>query len=513
MVLSKKLNSQKTEKKVTAWQSWEEYRDAETFTTELPKGGDIPWALFYPADYAIGSSNLGIHYVFRLLREKGIAAERFFERPIPYRSVDADTMLERFPIITAGISYEGGALSFFNWLKGAGIPLSPIDRKKGDFPIVGAGGAITYINPLLLSGVCDFIVLGDALNVFDYLIECFRRYMLHSDRELLFNELAENKSILVPLIHIKNGFVANKRIPDKTMPMSDEYPMHSTWTTPKSIFGNTLLIELQRGCIRNCSYCTLPSSFGKMRFRSFDIIKEHLDEVLSKSNVTQVGLVTPEASDYPDLNKLIDYLEVRKMGISFASLRIDRLTERMITAQTCAGRHSITVAPETGLDALRLSCGKRFTNKTIIEKLSLAASKGVNQVKLYFMIGLPGETDEDIFAISELCHCIIEETGLSLILSVGAFVPKPGTPWQHQPFVGTSAIRKKYSAISSDLRTIKKKKPKLRLTSPKEAAEEFNLAWYGYNDSVELANAIEKNVPLKKHSSRESTLTELKFLW
>lgn len=451
--------------------------------------------------------------MFRLLREKGIAVERFFERPIPYRSVDADTMLERFPIITAGISYEGGALSFFKWLKNAGIPLSPVDRQNGDFPIVGAGGAITYINPLILSGVCDFIVLGDALDVLDYLTECLRRYMLHSDRGLLWNELAENKSILVPTVHINNYIVTEKRVLGKAMAMNEEYPMYSTWTTPKSTFGNTLLLELQRGCARNCKYCTLPGSFGKMRFRSFDIIKTHLDEVLLKSDVSQIGLVTPEAGDYPDLNKLIDYLEVRKMGISFASLRIDRLTEKMVTALARGGRYSMTVAPETGQDKLRKSCGKNFTNKIIVEKLCMAASKGISQVKLYFMIGLPEETDEDIFAIAELCRCIIEETGLNLILSVGAFVPKPGTIWQNQPFIGISEIRKKYNLLSSNIRSIKKRTPQLRLASPKEAAEEFDLAWYGYNDSVELAKAVENNLLLKQHSSREKTLKELNFLW
>ena len=125
----------------------------------------MPWALFYPADYSIGAASLGYQYVFQTLRELGAAAERFFASPVPYRSADADTMLERFPVITASIAYECDIPVFFRWLRGAGIPLLPEEREEGGFPVVGMGGALTYINPLAASGVCDFVVLGDGMDV------------------------------------------------------------------------------------------------------------------------------------------------------------------------------------------------------------------------------------------------------------------------------------------------------------------------------------------------------------
>ena len=106
---------------MTAWQSWDEYRRDEEWIKELPKGGDLPWALFYPADYSIGAASLGYQYVFKTLRELGAAVERFFASPVPYRSADADTMLERFPVITASIAYECDIPVFFRWLRGAGI--------------------------------------------------------------------------------------------------------------------------------------------------------------------------------------------------------------------------------------------------------------------------------------------------------------------------------------------------------------------------------------------------------
>ena len=130
----------------------------EECVSELPRGGDLPWALFYPADYSVASSSLGYQYIYSALKELGVAAERFCSGPVPFRSIEGDTLLERFPVITASVAYEGNAEVFFKWLNSANIPLLSEDRLSERFPVIGAGGAMTYINPLLLSAVCDFIV-------------------------------------------------------------------------------------------------------------------------------------------------------------------------------------------------------------------------------------------------------------------------------------------------------------------------------------------------------------------
>lgn len=474
----------------------------------------MPWALFYPADYSMGSSNLGYHYIFRLLRESGIAAERFFSGPIPYRSVDGDTLLERFHIITAGIAYEGNVEVFFKWLHGANIPLLPEERLAGGYPVIGAGGAMTYINPLVLSGVCDFIVLGDAMDVLPHLTESLRRYMSDNNRVKLWHKLSEHPSVLVPPLHFKDGMIIAKRTLGKTLPLDEKYPMFSSWVTPRSTFGKTLLVELQRGCIRKCSYCTLPGCFGTMRSRRFDSLKPHLEDIFRKISTEQVGLVTPEAGDYIDMNKLLDFLAYNNKGVSFASLRLDGLTEEMISALTIGGRHSITVAPETGSDKLRADCGKKFTNELIFKQLALAKSFGVDQVKLYFMVGLPGEVEEDIIAIADLCGNLINETGQNLILSVNPFVPKPGTPWMSAPFIGIAGIREKYNLLAAEIRKIKKKTPKIRMTSPKEAESEFAMTWFGYKESVSYARCISNSAKMDiSLTSRDKTLSELDNLW
>ena len=486
----------------------------EECVTELPRGGDLPWALFYPADYAVASSNLGYHYVYRALKELGVAAERFCGSPVPFRSIEGDTLLERFPVITASVAYEGNAEAFFRWLDTANIPLHFEDRLSGSFPIIGAGGAMTYINPLLLSAVCDFIVLGDALDALPFAAESLRRYLEDGNKAKLFSMLAEHPSIFVPPVHIRQGSVSAKRRTANDQPLDGSYPMNSTWLTPRSSFGKTLLVELQRGCARNCSYCTLPGCFGKMRFRDPGVIMERLEQIFTDHEVGQVGLVTPEAGDYPQIEDLLDFLAAKGKGVSFASLRIDRLTEKMLSALKMGGRHSITVAPETGSDELRFTCGKRFTNELIAEKMERAASLGIDQAKLYFMTGLPGETDEDIRAIAALSGRIIERTGMNLILSVNPFIPKPGTAWSKAEFGGIPELKKKYDILIRELSKIKKKRPQLRMTSPKEAENEFSLAWYGYKESTALAKnrGVSKKVPFDS-TARAKTLLELERLW
>lgn len=448
-----------------------------------------------------------------MLKEYGAAPERFFAAPIPYRSVDADTLLERFPVVTAGVSYEGDVEAFFKWLHGAGIPLFPRERQKNGYPVVGAGGALTYINPLLLSGVCDFIVLGDGLAALPHITGALRCYLSDGNREILWERLAVHPNILVPPLHITGGCLNVTRKTDISQPLDGQSPMFGTWVTPRSAFGDTFLVELQRGCARKCSYCTLPGCFGKMRQRRFAALKDALGEALERVPCEQIGLVTPEAGDYGDMDQLLDFIESNGRGISFASLRVDRLTEKMVDALTRGGRKSMTIAPETARDELRFSCGKRFTNELIMRKLIMAKERGIEQVKLYFMIGLPKETDGDVAAIAEMCADIIRETGQSLIISAGAFVPKPGTGWARESFIGVREIKRRLAIMEKAIRAIKKKTPQLRFSSPKESEREYILTWLGYNQSVSLAQAVAcGGKVIFEDSNTDKTLLELEQL-
>jgi radical SAM superfamily enzyme YgiQ (UPF0313 family) len=455
-------------------------------------------------------ANLGYHYIYRKLRDLGVSVERFFLSPIQYRSVEGDVMLERFPLIMAGLSYEGDVPAFVRWLIGGGIEPSREGRSYGGAQIIGSGGAMTYINPLSLSDISDFIVLGDGLSVLGHVVRTLRK---GGARERILAKLGEHPSILVPSIHLGQSATFALSVA-KSKDLNDDYG-HGNWIAPKSVFGDAFLVELQRGCARGCRYCTLPSCFGPLRQRPVDQVLRDIKNASHAADFTRVGLVTPEASDYLGLGELIAGAAALEKGVSFASLRVDGLSRDMIKALMMGGRRSITVAPETGDDELRASCGKSFTNDMVIDVLKMAKGEGMSSVKLYFMIGLPGETDAHVLSIPELCGRIRRETGLRLSAGVSPFVPKPRTEWGGAVFCGERALKAKFTLLSKAARGISG--AAFQWGSVKEASIEYALSWATSSLSETVTKLVREARPdalkkISKHADREGALRELERL-
>jgi len=472
---------------------WESVTLKEVAVLPVPHGGDPSWALVFPSGYGTAISNLGFHYVFYQLKRLGVGVERFFHSPIPNISVENRRPLQDFPIITASIAYEPDALNFLQILDLAGIPLRRKQRETEGFPIIGAAGAFTSINPSMLLAVSDFIVLGDGEPVIPFLVKCFRNYTRGGDREKLLKTMDEHPSILVPeageekaLDSLKNG---TKRV---AITPCGQSLGHGIWISPNSAFGDTLLLELQRGCMRGCPYCVLPACFSPLRQRPLEAVLQALEKCASQASFAQVGLVTPEAGDYPGLDELLDRIESLGKGVSFASLRIDNLTPRMVRSLRESGRESLTIAPEAGADALRLHCGKPFTNGQILDKLEMARREGMKKVKLYFMVGLPTETDEDVLAIAGLAGMIRKELHMGISLSVNAFVPKPLTPWGNQAFTGIRGAERKFQLLKRAIAEYLGKGCEARFSSPREAELEYRLSWAGPEAVDWMENLVEK---------------------
>jgi radical SAM superfamily enzyme YgiQ (UPF0313 family) len=452
-------------------------------------------------------ANLGIHYIYRAFRELGVSAERFFTSPSPFRSVENDTMLERFPLVLGGISYEPDVITFAKWLELAGIHASREHREASPHaqPIIGAGGALTYINPLPLSGICDFIILGDGTETVRFLVKVLRGGRLRDETMQL---LAEHPSIFVPSVHLRgeHSLAAAKN------DISKDYG-RSTWIVKDSVFKDTLLLELQRGCPNGCKFCTLSRCFSPVRVRGLELVKRDIDEALRAAEFSRIGLVTPEAGDYGYIDELLDFAEHRGKGVSFASLRVDNLTERMMKALVAGGGRTITVAPETGDDRLRNICGKRFRNEDVIEKLEMAAREGARAAKLYFMIGLPGETKEHVMSISALCEDVRLKTGLAVTASVSPFVPKPGTPWAGEVFAGEKKLKVLFSLLSRSLGGVSG--VKLRAAGIREACVEYAVSGAGTEASKFIARNVSSGISYKRLlqlSDRKKTEAELSGL-
>lgn len=453
---------------------------------DIPQGGALRAAFFYPEDYSVGMSNLGLHYIYRKLRDNGVDVERFFYSPIPYRSVEGDTLLERFELLFVSVSYEEDVIRLVKWLKGGGIEPRRNVRADTGGPIICIGGAITYINPLLLVGIADIIALGDGEKLIEHAAVVLQS---SGDRESKFRRLAEHGNFLVPSLHIDDEASLSCAV-HKDRDLSDAYG-RSTWVTPRSVFGDSLLVELQRGCVGGCRFCTLPSSFSPVRQRDAANVERDIEEAALAAEFDQIGFITPEAGFYGDIGHVLSVAQRLGKGVSFASLRVDHITSEMLDALAISSRHNITIAPESGSDVLRRACGKHFTNETISQKLAMAKEHGIKAAKLYFMIGLPDETDDDVQKIADLCQMLRSDTGIGITASVSPFVPKIGTAWEDKPFAGIREIKRKVALLKKSFAS--KKGIALRTGSIKEACLEYILNWSTARTSDDTAADVLRN--------------------
>ena len=463
----------------------------ETVFERIPSGSFPPWAILYPAGYEVGMASLGFHSIIAELRKMGVGVERFFTGKFPCVSLDSGRNIQNFPIISVSAAYEPDLLSIYSTFRKWNIPSSWKERFESGGPVFGAGGALTYINPLIFSGMADWVVLGDGEPVVEHLVASCRRFISHGDRRRLWEDLDQHESIYVPPIH-QEQVLTGKCIHRKKSFLSDIDRAYgkSLWVTPDAAFGRTVLVELQRGCRRWCNYCTIPSSFGPVRVRSLERVIRDVESAKNLGDV-QIGLVTAEVGDYPYLRGLLSYLKSTAKAVSFASLRVDNMTEEMVEAIVRSKRLGVTVAPEAGNDIMRATCGKKFGNSMIIEKLIMARGIGVKQVKLYFMVGLPEETQKDIDSITELCLEIREMTGLRVRASVGVFVPKPFSLWEMASILEIDEAISRMKRLKTTFARLMPRGSSISIQDPHEAILEYVLSWSGA-DMLDVPQGISR---------------------
>jgi radical SAM superfamily enzyme YgiQ (UPF0313 family) len=198
---------------------------------------------------------------------------------------------------------------------------------------------------------------------------------------------------------------------------------------------------------------------------------------MRKTGATHIGVIAPESGDYPWIEEVLREIKNNRFSVSFASMRIDSLSDEILSALSESGQRTLTIAPETGDDELRKSCGKSFTNDIVIEKLRRAKEKGIQKVKMYFMIGLPGEAREHILETAKLIEMVRKETNLKTVASLSIFVPKPQTAWRNEQFASSGNIKEKAGILRRYLAKSGSRGIELRLPSYREAAREYRLAW------------------------------------
>ncbi len=439
--------------------SWEEVKKArrrlsrEQGTITKDWGGRIPIALIYPNSYYIGMSNLGFHAIYKLLNSysKVVCERAFWEagnraQQLPALSLESQRPLSDFAILAFSISYE---LDYFNVvpiLRASGIPLYAAERDERH-PLIIAGGPCITANPSPLSPFFDCLCIGEAEPILLAMLPVLADGITGKRDELL-QALALLPGVYAPLVHSETPVVR------QWATSLDNFPATSTILTPDTELGNLYLIEVERGCNWDCRFCLVSNAFRPMRYRSIDALITQAK--LGLKYRKRLGLVGPFVSDHPQIEELL--VQLRQMGaeLSISSLRVKPLSRIVLREIAKGGARTIALAPEAGSQHLRQVIKKDISEDDILESMDKVADQGIKQLKLYFMIGLPSETDEDIEAIANLAlrgKNIIDRqrSGCRLSLNIAPFVPKAGTPFQWLPMDQLSTLNHRLSLLKNNL--------------------------------------------------------------
>ena len=435
--------------------SWDEIKKArrqlsrEQGTIIRDWGGRIPIALIYPNSYYLGMSNLGLHAIYKLLNSYDeIVCERAFWEKTSRQilSVESQRPLSDFAVLAFTISYELDYFNIVSILKASGIPLYAADRDE-QHPLIIAGGPCIIANPMPLSLFFDCLCIGEAEPILPAMLPVLDENITGQRSDLL-KALAELPGMYVPQYPPESPVVR------QWAQNLDDFPVTSVILTPDTELGNLYLIEVERGCNWGCRFCLVNNAFSPMRYRSLDNLIEQAREGLKYRK--RIGLVGAAVSDYPQIEELVVALCKIGADFSISSLRIKPLS-RIVLGKIARGRtRTIALAPEAGSQRLRQMIRKGINEKDILESVGKVIEQGIKQLKLYFMIGLPTETDEDIGEIIKLtlkCKGIIDKqrSGCRITLTVSPFVPKAGTPFQWLPMTEISILDQRLSLLKRTL--------------------------------------------------------------
>ena len=480
-----------------------------------PPGTRTKFALVYPNSYFVGMSNLGLHIIYELLNKRAdTACERVFlpERKkiqqyentrTPLMSVESQLPLLEFELIGFVLSFEMDYFNLVKILELGRVRLRSEERGEQD-PLVIAGGPCATFNPEPLSQVVDAFVIGEGEVIMPGLMDAYHEARAEGlSRKDTLAKLSQVPGVYVPSLYEhqydeEGRLLAIEPLPGAPEEVSrqwvkdlDAYPAHTVVVTDNTEFS-FYLIETARGCGRHCRFCMAGYCFRRPRNRSLKVINEEVQEALKYRK--RLGLMGAAISDYPEIDELCRDILGEGLSMSVASFRADSVTEELVESLARSGLKTLTIAPEAGSARMRAVINKGIEEEHVFNTVRLGLKAGIKNFKLYIMVGLPFEQEEDIEAIIDLAQRVkdyMEEQGSkgTLTLSVNPFIPKPFTPFQWAPMADRKEVEQKLKHLEKSLRG--RKHIVVNVESPKEAYVQGVLARGGRPVGEALLRACE----------------------
>ena len=428
-------------------------------------GGKISFCLVYPNTYHVGMSNLGFQGLYGLLnRREDVVCERAFlpddadiaeyrRTATPVFSLENKRPLTSFDIVAFSLSFENDYPNIFRILSLSKIPFRTDGR--GDYhPLIIAGGVAVSFNPEPVALALDLVFIGEAEEAVGEFIELYKQA---GDKDGVRRKALQLEGVYVPseyeIAYLEDGTILRRTakegapgcIQKRTVKDLSLAPLNTSVITAETEFSGMYLVEIMRGCPWNCRFCLVGNFFGPLRKKGVPQVRGEIEE--GKKVSEKIGIIGPSLSDYPNIGEI---LCIEGVQFSITSLRASGRSAELIGL--LKGHKSVSIAPEVGTERLRSVINKQVTEQDIVTTAGHLFDCGIETLRLYFMIGLPTETEEDIEGIIDLVgkvRALSKKTGI--VLSVSTFVPKPFTPFQWHPMERLDSAKKKIRQIKKSL--------------------------------------------------------------
>jgi radical SAM superfamily enzyme YgiQ (UPF0313 family) len=444
----------------------------------IPKQAALRVALAYPSPYRVAMSSLGFQRIYRAIQEAdGMSCERAFlpddaapgersEHPVTY---ETKTPLAEFPIVALSVAYELELGGMIDLLEMSNLPALREERDESH-PFILAGGPLTFSNPAPLAPYADAVIMGEAEGIVAEVIEAIAG---SSSKAIARERLAAMAHVFVPEHHGEN-------LPSVAQCDDELLPAWGPIRTPEAELSDMFLIETERGCSRGCTYCVMRrSTNGGMRI----VPKERVLSLIPE-DAKRVGLVGAAVSDHPKIVEIVRALADRGCEVGLSSLRPDRLNDDFVGALKAAGYRTLTTAMDGASERVREGLERRARIRHLERAAELARAHGMKRLKLYLMLGVPGETDADVDECASFVSAL--STRVPVSLGIAPFCAKRNTPLDGAPFAGIATVRARLDRLRRGLRG----KAEVRSTSARWAWVEYVLAQGGADEGRAVLSAV-----------------------